>query len=231
MLYGVPVGGHNTSRAAHGQSVHFPPAATHPPPVTTPQRAHQFSIAQYPQFLLTYADDLFANIKVRKRVSLWPLTLTARADYSRHLRAFQYGLSCRDTLTGGRMSADLATQRLQYEKLLQLGNGAALALTATCSAPGLCTWGHAGPIAPMIGIQWFFGRGAAALGRDNKIDIRRRIPVVKALSVEACGSVEIPVPSAQYAVHDSSSELMFGSADPDSKFHAHLDQLNLVLNL
>ncbi len=41
-----------------------------------------------------------------------------------------------DQVTGGRVSADLATQRLQYEKMLQVGNGAAIALTATCSAPG-----------------------------------------------------------------------------------------------
>lgn len=41
-----------------------------------------------------------------------------------------------DRVTGGRVSADLPTQRLQYEKMLQVGNGAAIALTATCSAPG-----------------------------------------------------------------------------------------------
>lgn len=41
------------------------------------------------------ADDPFAHIKLRKRVSIWPLTITARADYSRRLRAFQYGLTCK----------------------------------------------------------------------------------------------------------------------------------------
>ena len=50
---------------------------------------------QHPQLLVTYADELFANVRIRKRFTVWPLTLTARADYSRRARAFQYGLSCK----------------------------------------------------------------------------------------------------------------------------------------
>ncbi len=50
-------------------------------------------VPQHPQFLLTYSDDMPQKIKLRKRISAWPLQLVFRADYSRRLRAFQYGVS------------------------------------------------------------------------------------------------------------------------------------------
>lgn len=55
-----------------------------------------------------------AKIKLRKRITAWPLRLTLRADYSRRLRAFQYGFSCKETLLNGSLHVDLQSQELEY---------------------------------------------------------------------------------------------------------------------
>lgn len=37
-----------------------------------------------------------------------------RADYSRRLRAFQYGFSCKDTIMKGSLHVDLQNQEVEY---------------------------------------------------------------------------------------------------------------------
>lgn len=48
--------------------------------------------------------------------------------------------------------------------------------------------------------------------------------------LQACGTAELPLPRAQYAVRNDESQFSFGSGD-DTPFHLHLDQLNLCFDL
>lgn len=45
----------------------------------------RIAVAQHPQFLLTFSDDMPQKIRLRKRITAWPLRLTFHADYSRHV--------------------------------------------------------------------------------------------------------------------------------------------------
>ena len=48
--------------------------------------------------------------------------------------------------------------------------------------------------------------------------------------LQACGTAELPLPRAQYALRNDESQLSFGSPD-ETPFHLHLDQLNICLDL
>lgn len=62
-----------------GQNIGVLRGRSGPIPAADPARTHRFCLAQHPQFLLTYSDDMFpAKIKLRKRITAWPLRLTFR---------------------------------------------------------------------------------------------------------------------------------------------------------
>lgn len=49
----------------------------------------------HPELVITWGSDFPDKLKIRKEVPLWPLRFKLRADYSRALRAFEYGCSCK----------------------------------------------------------------------------------------------------------------------------------------
>lgn len=227
----VRSGGNGASTAIdRGQNIGVLRGSRGPIPAADPARTHRFCLAQHPQFLLTFSDDMPQKIRLRKRITAWPLRLTLHADYSRRLRGFQYGFTCTDVVLKGSVHLDVQSQQLQYRKLFNVGNGAALAVTAGCHVGGLATLGQQ-PLHPVVGVLWLFGgQGAARWARDGKLDLRRRIPLTRNFGIEACGTAELPLPRAQYAMRNDESQFSFGS-DDDTPFHLHLDQLNLCFDL
>jgi len=49
----------------------------------------------HPELVITWGSEFPDKLKIRKEVTLWPLRFKLRADYTRTLRAFEYGCSCK----------------------------------------------------------------------------------------------------------------------------------------
>ena len=49
----------------------------------------------HPELIITWGSDFPDKLKIRKEIPLWPFRFKLRADYSRALRAFEYGCSCK----------------------------------------------------------------------------------------------------------------------------------------
>lgn len=50
---------------------------------------------EHPELIITWASDFPDKLKIRKEVTIWPLRFKLRADYTRALRSFEYGCSCK----------------------------------------------------------------------------------------------------------------------------------------
>ncbi len=54
----------------------------------------------HPELIITWGSDFPDKLKIRKEIPLWPFRFKLRADYSRALRAFEYGCSCKVSCYG-----------------------------------------------------------------------------------------------------------------------------------
>ena len=54
----------------------------------------------HPELIITWGSDFPDKLKIRKEIPLWPFRFKLRADYSRALRAFEYGCSCKVRCSG-----------------------------------------------------------------------------------------------------------------------------------
>ncbi|KAK9806359.1 hypothetical protein WJX72_011351 [[Myrmecia] bisecta] len=190
-----------------------------------PSSPRRLTVTSHPEVSFTWASNFPDKVKFRKRLDIWPLRFMLRADYDRQHRSFQYGCSCKDKLLGGVVRVDIPSSQLEYRKRLDLGNGAHLGLSARCSYAGLLR-GEVGAFNPVIGFQCEFGHGAAVWAQ-NQIDLRQKVRVTRNLAIEACGSAELPLPRAQYAVNSDANTLTMG----EGTFHLHVAQLNAIFHL
>lgn len=55
----------------------------------------------HPELVITWASEFPDKLKIRKEVTLWPLRFKLRADYTRALRAFEFGCSCKVSIQAG----------------------------------------------------------------------------------------------------------------------------------
>ena len=63
----------------------------------------------HPELVITWASEFPDKLKIRKEVTLWPLRFKLRGDYTRALRAFEFGCSCKVSMAGvyGHSAPDL----------------------------------------------------------------------------------------------------------------------------
>ena len=54
----------------------------------------------HPELIITWGSGFPDKLKIRKEIPLWPFRFKLRADYSRALRAFEYGCSCKVSCYG-----------------------------------------------------------------------------------------------------------------------------------
>ena len=62
----------------------------------------------HPELVITWASEFPDKLKIRKEVTLWPLRFKLRADYTRALRAFEFGCSCKVSIQAGRLPSQCA---------------------------------------------------------------------------------------------------------------------------
>ena len=53
----------------------------------------------HPELIVTWGSEFPDKLKLRKQVTLWPLRFKLRADYNRTVRNFEYGCSCKVSMT------------------------------------------------------------------------------------------------------------------------------------
>lgn len=180
-----------------------------------------FRIGEHPQLMFTWGANVPDKVKVQKVVRLWPLKFKLQFDYDSHTRSTTFGTSCKDSILGGRIRWD--PQRLEYRKRIHLGGVTSLGLTAQLDYPGLWT---GQPLNPSAGLAFDFGSGAA-MWAGNVFDLKKKLPVSRALDLEVCGSAQVPVPRAQYTVNSQQQNIALGQGP----LHLHVAEVNVRLNL
>jgi hypothetical protein len=159
------------------------------------------------------------KLKIRRRLHLFPIRMTLKADYETKDRTFTYGCSVKDSVLKGRFSVG-------YRKQFKLPNGSKIALV------GSATYVDGGRIKPDFGVQFKFGADVPrvaghtdAVWHGNSVGIRQKVDVIKGLGLEVCGAMSFPQPTARYT-YDGGS-LVVG----EGAFQLHVQEVNGILRI
>eukprot|EP00887_Chlorella_sp_A99_P001041 scaffold14.g1041.t1 len=153
--------------------------------------------------------------------------LAPQADYDTETREFSYGMTCKDTLLGGRFSLNLAQNSIEYRKRFPCPNGMTVSLNGTVRLEDRT-------VKPTVWAQLEFGSsGSAGDSRATLVhgptgdswDVRQRLRVLKGLKFEVCGSTKVPTPAARFS--SDHGRLSVG----EGAFHLHVAEINAVVSL
>lgn len=163
-----------------------------PPPRPPPQ------VLDRPDVCITVASSFPDRIRLLKRVSLFPLSLTLRADYVRATRSFDLGCSARDAVLGGDVRLDAGGRSLNYYKRVPLGpSGAHVAVLGGVSLAGALRGDFSQTaLKPSLAFRYELG-GGGAVWSGERVDLRHRVALGKRLGLEARGSARLPAPRAE----------------------------------
>jgi hypothetical protein len=133
-----------------------------------------------------------------KRVTLFPISLTLRADYVRATRSFECGCSARDAVLGGDVRLDAGGKSLTYFKRLPLGaSGAHVAVLGGVSLGGAMRGDFSqASLKPTLSFRYELG-GGGAVWSGERVDLRHRVALTRRLGLEARGSARLPAPRAE----------------------------------
>lgn len=185
-----------------------------------------------PQVHLTWASKFprkVDKLKIRKRVEIFPVAITLKADYDTNTKEFEYGCSAKDVLFGGRISLNIPERQIEYTKRVGIPNAGQLVVTGNCTLRN-------NQITPHVGVQFEFGgdiHTSGLLGNghtnavftSNAVDVRQRLTIVRGLGVEVCGAITLPMPTARY--NYNSGMLAIG----EGAFHFHVAEVNALLQI
>ncbi|WZN62935.1 hypothetical protein HKI87_06g44800 [Chloropicon roscoffensis] len=165
------------------------------------------------------------NLKVRKKLDLWPIKLSAGLDYNFEKEEVTWVASCKDQILGGRVTLDLNHKTVNYSKDFDLSGGPSFRLQVQCPYNRL----PSGQLPkPTVGINFTSGRGnrrVTSVGA-NSFDVRTKVPISRMLRAEVCGNVKLPMLRPQYTVGSSSIESVF---DVEGRFEIHVAEVNALL--
>ncbi len=166
------------------------------------------------------------KLKIRRRISLFPLRLTLKADWEVATRNFVYGCSVKDSILGGRFTVNVGDRQVGYRKHFTLPNGSKLALV------GSAKYMEDGSVKPDFGMQYKFGGDLTsraghtdAMLIGNSVGIRQKINVVKGLGLEVNGAMRFPQPTATYTYDAGSLSVGEGA------FELHVQEVNGILRI
>ncbi|KAI7835668.1 hypothetical protein COHA_010407 [Chlorella ohadii] len=190
--------------------------------------------SEHPQVAVTWSTSILSDrpkpdtLKLRKRVTAWPLEFTFKADYHTATREFTYGMMCRDAVIKGDITLNMPRQQVDYCKRLPLTGGAMLAVAASCRLEDQ-------KLKPDLRVTVEFGthssRGdasavyVAGAGGASSFDLQQRFKVAKGLALEVCGNVQLPSPAARYSAE--SGQLVLG----EGAFRLHVAEVNAVVHI
>jgi hypothetical protein len=169
----------------------------------------------------------FDKLKLRRRINVFPLRITLKADWAVATRDFTYGCSVKDSLLGGRFTVNVGERQVGYRKNFSLPNGSKLQLVGSAS------YQEDGSVKPDFGVQYKFGgdmitraghTDAMMIG-GNAVGIRQKINVIKGLGVEVNGAVRVPQPTATYTYDGGSLSIGEGA------FELHVQEVNGILRI
>lgn len=203
--------------------------------LSLPERTHETRYllrSDQPQVVLTWGSRMPAKpdkLKLRKRIEWAPLPIRVnlKADYDTETREFSYGMTCKDTLLGGRFSLNLAQNSIEYRKRFPCPNGMTVSLNGTVRLEDRT-------VKPTVWAQLEFGSsGSAGDSRATLVhgptgdswDVRQRLRVLKGLKFEVCGSTKVPTPAARFS--SDHGRLSVG----EGAFHLHVAEINAVVSL
>lgn len=191
--------------------------------------------SDHPQVELSWGTQLFSDrpkpdvLKLRKRVTAWPLEFTFKADYTTATREFSYGVMCRDAMVKGDITINMPQQQVQYRKKVPLSGGAALVVDASCRLEGQ-------KLRPDLALSFEFGTHSSARGDGSAVfvggghgggsfDVQQRFKVARGMALEVCGNVRLPSPAARYS--PESGQLVLG----EGALCLHVAQVNAVVHV
>ena len=168
----------------------------------------------------------FDKLKIRRRINVFPLRLTLKADWEVATRNFVYGCSLKDSLLGGRFTVNVGERQIGYRKHFALPNGSKLALV------GSAKYMEDGSLKPDFGMQYKFGGDMMpraghtdAMLIGNSVGIRQKINVIQGLGLEVNGAMRFPQPTATYTYDGGSLSIGEGA------FELHVEEVNGILRI
>lgn len=166
------------------------------------------------------------KLKLRRRIHVFPLRVTLKADWAVATRDFTYGCSVKDSLLGGRFTINVGERQVGYRKNFTLPNGSKLQLV------GSAKYQEDGTVKPDFGMQYKFGGDLMpragqtnAMLVGNAVGIRQKINVVKGLGIEVNGAMRFPQPTATYTYDGGSLSIGEGA------FELHVQEVNGILRI
>lgn len=81
------------------------------------------------------------KVKVRKTLTLWPLTFTGGVQYDVPLNELSATAECRDAFLGGEFSVDVLHKAVEYRKSFDLGGVSQISLRGRCDVGDVGSFG------------------------------------------------------------------------------------------